>query len=148
MRWRVSSSAARMKKLIALIVLVLVTMLYVGYYQALDDGDIETILFVKKHPTFQVKFYNIHANDGEIRQVERLTEQERKWIIDYCRYRLGIDTDLKTQNDVEICRKKIACWDKERAFSQAFSHRALIAQPYAWLSMLPASRDWPPWPSK
>ncbi|KAB2527728.1 hypothetical protein F8N49_02400 [Pseudomonas sp. GXM4] len=95
-----------MKKLIALIVLVLVTMLYVGYYQALDDGDIETILFVKKHPTFQVKFYNIHANDGEIRQVERLTEQERKWIIDYCRYRLGIDTDLKTQNDVEICRKK------------------------------------------
>ena len=95
-----------MKKLIALIVLVLVTVLYVGYYEALEDGDIETILFIKKHPTLQMKFYNIHANDGEIRQVERLTEQERKWIIDYCRYRLGIDTDLKTQNDVEICRKK------------------------------------------
>ncbi|TDK54028.1 hypothetical protein [Pseudomonas moraviensis] len=95
-----------MKKLVALIVLVLVTMLYVGYYEALEDGDIETILFIKKHPTFQMKFYNIHANDGEIRQVERLTEQERKWIIDYCRYRLGIDTDLKTQNDVDICRKK------------------------------------------
>ncbi|NNA57160.1 hypothetical protein [Pseudomonas koreensis] len=95
-----------MKKLIVLIVLVLVTVLYVGYYEALEDGDIETILFIKKHPTFQMKFYNIHANDGEIRQVERLTEQERKWIIDYCRYRLGIDTDLKTQNDVEICRKK------------------------------------------
>lgn len=95
-----------MKKLIALIVLALVTVLYVGYYEALEDGDIETILFIKKHPTFQMKFYNIHANDGEIRQVERLTEQERKWITDYCRYRLGIDTDLKTQNDVEICRKK------------------------------------------
>jgi len=95
-----------MKKLTALIVLVLVTVLYVGYYEALEDGDIETILFIKKHPTFQMKFYNIHANDGEIRQVERLTEQERKWIIDYCRYRLGIDTDLKTQNDVEVCRKK------------------------------------------
>ncbi|WP_440973303.1 hypothetical protein [Pseudomonas koreensis] len=95
-----------MKKLIALMVLVLVTVLYVGYYEALEDGDIETILFIKKHPTLQMKFYNIHANDGEIRQVERLTEQERKWIIDYCRYRLGIDTDLKTQNDVEICRKK------------------------------------------
>ncbi|MBV4485243.1 hypothetical protein HU727_006545 [Pseudomonas sp. SWRI153] len=95
-----------MKKLIALMVLVLVTVLYVGYYEALEDGDIETILFIKKHPTFQMKFYNIHANDGEIRQVERLTEQERKWIIDYCRYRLGIDTDLKTQSDVEVCRKK------------------------------------------
>ncbi|QXZ15563.1 hypothetical protein KVQ82_06520 [Pseudomonas sp. AO-1] len=95
-----------MKKLTALFILVLVTVLYVGYYEALEDGDIETILFIKKHPTFQMKFYNIHANDGEIRQVERLTEQERKWIIDYCRYRLGIDTDLKTQNDVEVCRKK------------------------------------------
>ncbi|WP_028624203.1 hypothetical protein [Pseudomonas sp. Ant30-3] len=95
-----------MKKLIASIVLVLVTVLYVGYYEALEDGDIETILFIKKHPTFQMKFYNIHANDGEIRQVERLTEQERNWIIDYCRYRLGIDTDLKAQNDIESCRKK------------------------------------------
>ena len=96
----------KMKKLIALIVLVLVIVLYVGYYEALEDGDIETILFIKKHPTFQMKFYNIHANDGEIRQVERLTEQERNWIIDYCRYRLGIDTGLKTQTDVEVCRKK------------------------------------------
>ena len=101
-----TSGAATMKKLTALIVLVLVTVLYVGSYEALEDGDIETILFIKKHPTFQMKFYNIHANDGEIRQVERLSEQERKWIIDYCRYRLGIDTDLKTQNDVEVCRKK------------------------------------------
>lgn len=95
-----------MKKLITLIVLVLVTVLYVGYYEALEDGDIETILFIKKNPTFRMKFYNIHANDGEIRQVERLTEQERRWIIDYCKYRLGIDTDLKTQADVEMCRKK------------------------------------------
>lgn len=95
-----------MKKLFALIVLVLLTVLYVGYYQALEDGDIETILFLKKHPTLQVKFYNIHANDGEIRRVERLTQQERRWIIDYCWYRLGIHTELNTQNDVETCRKK------------------------------------------
>ncbi|MGE1153085.1 hypothetical protein [Pseudomonas kitaguniensis] len=95
-----------MKKLIALIVLALVTELYVGYYQALEDADVETILFIKKHPTFQMKFYNIHANDGEIRQVEQLTQEERRWIIDYCRYRLGIDTTLNTQEDVEVCRKK------------------------------------------
>ena len=101
-----TSGAARMKKLITLSVMVLVTFLYAGYYEALEDGDIETILFIKKHPTFQMKFYNIHANDGETRQIERLTEEERNWIIDYCRYRLGIDTDLKTQNDVEVCRKK------------------------------------------
>lgn len=91
--------------LIAAVLLVLVV-LYIGYYEALEDGDIETILFIKKHPTVRMKFYNIHANDGEIRRVERLTEEERKWIIDYCRYRLGIDTALRTQDDVEVCRKK------------------------------------------
>lgn len=95
-----------MKKLSIAAFLALVTVLYVGYYEALEDGDIETIVFIKKHPTFQMKFYNIHANDGEIRKVERLTAEERGWIIDYCRYRLGIDTDLKTQGDVEICRQK------------------------------------------
>lgn len=53
-----------------------------------------------------MKFYNIHANDGEIRGVEQLSEEERKWIIDYCKYRLGIDTASETQDDVEICSKK------------------------------------------
>lgn len=91
--------------LIAAVLLVL-AVLYIGYYEALEDGDIESILFIKKQPTVQMKFYNIHANDGEIRRLERLTEEERKWIIDYCRYRLGIDTALKTQVDVEVCRKK------------------------------------------
>lgn len=95
-----------MKKPLIAAILAAVTVLYVGYYEALEDGDIETIVFIKKHPTFQMKFYNIHANDGEIRKVERLTGEERGWIIDYCRYRLGIDTDLKTQDDVEMCRKK------------------------------------------
>ncbi|WP_367257003.1 hypothetical protein [Pseudomonas sp. stari2] len=95
-----------MKKHTIVAALALVTTLYVGYYEALEDGDIETIVFIKKQPTFQMKFYNIHANDGEIRKVERLTAEERGWIIDYCRYRLGIDTDLKTQDGVEMCRKK------------------------------------------
>ncbi|WP_122408092.1 hypothetical protein [Pseudomonas viridiflava] len=95
-----------MKKLLIAAVLTLLAVLYVGYYEALEDGDIETVWFLKKHPTFQVKFYNIHANDGEIRRVERLTDEEQKWIIEYCRYRLGIDTKLQTQEDVEVCRRK------------------------------------------
>ena len=101
-----TTGATRMKKPLIAAILAVVTILYVGYYEALEDGDIETIVFIKKHPTFQMKFWNIHANDGEIRKVERLTVEERGWIIDYCRYRLGIETDLKTQDDVEICRKK------------------------------------------
>jgi hypothetical protein len=95
-----------MKKLLIAVIFVVTMELYVGYYETLEDGDIETIVFIKKHPTFQMKFYNIHANDGEIRKVEHLTAEERGWIIDYCRYRLGIDTALKTQDDVQICSKK------------------------------------------
>ncbi|MBX8486337.1 hypothetical protein [Pseudomonas cichorii] len=95
-----------MKKLVVAATLVVLTLLYVGYYEALEDGDIETVVFIKKHPTFQVRFYNIHANDGEVRRAERLSDEERELIIDYCRYRLGIDTELKTQDDVETCRQK------------------------------------------
>lgn len=101
-----SIGTARMKKLLVGAAFALGAMLYGGYYQALEDGDIETILFIKKHPTLQMRFYNLHANDGEIRQVERLTDEERKMIIDYCRYRLGLDTALRTQDEVERCRTK------------------------------------------
>lgn len=95
-----------MKTLMIAATLVVLAVLYVGYYEALEDGDIETVVFIKKHPTFQVKFYNIHANDGEIRRVERLSNEERKMIIDYCHYRLGIDTELRGQDEVEVCRGK------------------------------------------
>ncbi|MBX8607115.1 hypothetical protein K5D65_07940 [Pseudomonas cichorii] len=95
-----------MKKLMIAATLTVLAVLYVGYYEALEDGDIETVVFIKKHPTFQVKFYNIHANDGEVRRVERLSDEERELIIDYCWYRLGIDTKLRAQNDVEACRQK------------------------------------------
>jgi hypothetical protein len=95
-----------MKRLFIAAILAAMAVLFIGYYEALEDGDIETIVFIKKHPTFQVRFFNIHANDGEIRRVERLTDEERGWIVDYCRYRLGIDTELKSQDDVEMCAKK------------------------------------------
>ncbi|MBZ9780223.1 hypothetical protein K9857_01480 [Pseudomonas sp. REP124] len=95
-----------MKTLLAGVLLAVLAILNIGYYQALEDGDIETVLFIKKHPSLQIKFYNIHANDGDIRPVERLSGEERMWIIDYCRHRLGIDTELKTQDDVEMCRRK------------------------------------------
>lgn len=36
-------------------------MLYVGYYEALEDSDIEATLFIKKHLNFQMRFYNIHV---------------------------------------------------------------------------------------
>lgn len=66
-----------MKKLLIAAILVVVALLYVGYYKAVEDGDIQIIAFIKKHPTLQMNFYNIHANNGEIRKVERLTAEAR-----------------------------------------------------------------------
>ncbi|MCP1415888.1 hypothetical protein J3D47_000131 [Pseudomonas laurylsulfativorans] len=94
-----------MKKLLTAAVLVVLAVLYIGYYEALEDGDIETVLFIKKHPTLKIKFYNIHANDGEYRKADKLSNELRQDIIDYCKYRLGIDTEVKTQSDVETCAK-------------------------------------------
>lgn len=84
---------------------MLLVIFCVGYYDTLEDGGIEMISLINKHPIFQVRFYNVRANDGEIRRVERLTE-ERRWNIDYCRYRPGNETDFKAQSDVEMYRKK------------------------------------------
>ncbi|MFJ2682197.1 hypothetical protein ACIOYV_00485 [Pseudomonas sp. NPDC087342] len=95
-----------MKILSFVFLLALLLILNIGYYNALEDGDVESTWFFKKTPTFQIKFYNIHANDGEIRKIESLTEEQREKIVDYCKYRLGIKTNLTTQDDVEACRKK------------------------------------------
>lgn len=43
-----------MKKPLIAVILAVVTVFYVGYYKALKDGDIETIVFIKKYPTVQM----------------------------------------------------------------------------------------------
>ena len=46
-------------------------------YKALEDGNVDPIVFIKTYTTLQVQFYNIHANDGELRKVDRLAAEER-----------------------------------------------------------------------
>ncbi|RMO17774.1 hypothetical protein ALQ47_01392 [Pseudomonas cichorii] len=41
-----------MKKFMVAATLTVLAVLYVGYYEALEDGDIETVVFIKKHPAF------------------------------------------------------------------------------------------------
>ncbi len=53
-----------MKKLITLTALLLATVLFVGYYKAIDDAELNTVFFIKKSPAFQVKFENLFANDA------------------------------------------------------------------------------------
>lgn len=95
-----------MKFLIFISLLVAVAILNIGYYDEVSDGEINTIYFIKKIPTPRMEFHNIHANDGEYRAVETLSNEYRQYIIDYCKYRLGIDTELTTQTDVNICAQR------------------------------------------
>ncbi|EJZ57990.1 hypothetical protein JFU48_23550 [Pseudomonas sp. TH49] len=84
----------------------LLIILNVGFYNEVSDGEVNRIFFIKKEPTLRVKFTNIHANDGNYRRVEKLTSEQRQDIIDYCKYRLGLDTKASTQAEIEMCAKR------------------------------------------
>ncbi|MBX8487905.1 hypothetical protein [Pseudomonas cichorii] len=94
-----------MKYLVLISFLALLVILNTGYYNEVSEGEANTIFFIKKSPTLRMKFYNIHANDGDYRRVEKLSDELRQDIIDYCKYRWGIETEVKTQADVEMCAK-------------------------------------------
>ncbi|MDM8350830.1 hypothetical protein P8H27_18290 [Pseudomonas sp. sp1636] len=95
-----------MKKLIILIALLLAAVLFVGYYKAIDDAELNTVFFIKKSPTFQVKFENLFANDADNKKLHELSGEERELVIDYCKYRLGIETELKSQAELEVCKER------------------------------------------
>ncbi|WP_248807349.1 hypothetical protein [Pseudomonas sp. MWU13-2100] len=95
-----------MKYLVLIGLLIFLVVLNVGYYNEVSDGEVNTIFFIKKSPTLRMKFFNIHANDGEYRRVDKLSNELRQDIIDYCKYRLGIVTEVKTQADIEMCAKR------------------------------------------
>lgn len=95
-----------MKKSIILIALLLVGALFVGYYKAIDDAELNTVFFIKKSPTFQVKFENLFANDADNKKLHELNGEERKLVVDYCKYRLGIETELRSQEELEVCKER------------------------------------------
>lgn len=66
-----------MNKLIPLIVLVLVAVLFTGYYKTIDDAELNAVFFIKKHPTFKVKFENRFANDADNKKLHELDNEER-----------------------------------------------------------------------
>lgn len=95
-----------MKKLIVFITFALLAVLYVGYYESLDDAEVNKIFFIKKFPTLQVKFRHLFANDADDKSLEKLTAEQREQVIDYCKYRLGIETALVNQEELEACKHR------------------------------------------
>ena len=77
--------------------------LNIGYYNTYWAEDNKTVFFIKKEMTLQVKFENLFATDRDIEQAHELNERDRQDTIDYCRYHLGYQTQLKTQSDLDGC---------------------------------------------
>jgi hypothetical protein len=94
-----------MKKAITLLIASLAALFFLGYYK--ETGEFKDYLhvFIKKTPTPQVKFENIFANLRDHRQLHELTPRERQRVIDYCKYRLGVETQLESQNELERCKE-------------------------------------------
>ena len=93
-----------MKAIIFVIFLVLYGVFNYGYYIYLEDAEPERILFKKRFLSPQVRFDNIFANEADDVKFEQLTFEQRNKVIAYCKYRLGIITELTTEADLEQCK--------------------------------------------
>lgn len=95
-----------MKSLLIILSTTIVAMLYIGFYEKMEDAYPEKVFFIKKSPTFQMEFENIFAYESDDKKLSELSEGERSLVINYCKYRLGLDTTLKSQSELEECKQR------------------------------------------
>ncbi|MNP42558.1 hypothetical protein D3C76_1363310 [compost metagenome] len=95
-----------MKKTLGAATLLIVAHLYIGYYTSLDVEEERTTFFIKKHPTLQVKFENLYTKNADGKPLADLNMVEINMIIDYCKYRLGIETWLQSQEELDACKQR------------------------------------------
>lgn len=93
-----------MKTIIFIFLLVLYGVFNYGYYIYLEDAEPERIFFKKRFLSPQVRFDNIFANEADDVILEQLTFEQRNKVIVYCKYRLGIITELTNDADLERCK--------------------------------------------
>lgn len=77
-----------------------------GVYKTRFAEDNRLVFFIKKQPSFQVRFINPFATDADTKKLSQMSAEERQEVIDYCRYRLGIETELKTQEELDSCEQR------------------------------------------
>lgn len=95
------------KKATLLVTLVVfLAWLNVGYYETYFAEDNRVVFFLKKHLSFQVRYENIYLTDENEKPLGRLSDEERGVVISYCKYRLGIETQLRTQEELDACKQR------------------------------------------
>ena len=78
--------------------------LNVGFYTTRFAEDNRVVCFIKKYPALQIRFENIFLADQDEKALDRLSDEERRVVIEYCKYRLGIATELNTQDELNACK--------------------------------------------
>jgi hypothetical protein len=93
-----------MKKIIVVVLLIGLAHTYIGYYETRWAEDNKYVFFIKKFPTLQTRFENIYDSDADDKTLKELGAEERRLVRDYCKYRLGIETWLQTEDELEVCK--------------------------------------------
>jgi hypothetical protein len=94
-----------MKKIYIIAAPLLLSSLFIGYYETCWIEDNQIRFFIKKSPTLQISFVNVFASDHEDNWHGQLEKKERQYAIDFCKYYLGVETEMKTMKDFEDCRE-------------------------------------------
>lgn len=95
-----------MKNLFFVLSVLVVAYLYIGFYEKMEDAYPEKVLFIKRYPTFQMAFENIFAYESDDKSLSELSDLERRKVIAYCKYRLGLATTLTTQDELDNCKAR------------------------------------------
>ena len=95
-----------MKSILISTTLIIATHLHLGYYVSLDFEDPRLEIFIKKHPTLQVRFENIYTSEEQRKPLKELSTAELIMVRNYCKFRLGIDNPLRSQDDLEVCKAR------------------------------------------
>jgi hypothetical protein len=95
-----------MKRLLLAALLAATAHLYIGYYTPQSIHDEPPIFFIKKYPTLQMKFKNLYTKDGDTKNLANLGAVEANIFINYCKYRLGIETWLENEEQLEACKRR------------------------------------------
>ncbi|HEX8542141.1 MAG TPA: hypothetical protein VF671_10585 [Pseudomonas sp.] len=90
-----------LKYLIPLVLAVLVLVLNVGYYVEVDENSEGRQYFIKRALTFQVKFRSLYSHWTW--SYDALTIEQKQELVDYCKYRWGIVTDLDHADELKTC---------------------------------------------
>jgi hypothetical protein len=78
---------------------------YTGYVNSYLDHETQTTFFLKRYPTWQAKFYDPFANEGDDEPIDQLSPSDRAHFADYCKYRFGVvDRNAKA---LQECKAKV-----------------------------------------